>query len=143
MIPINFFKEDIAFRLSGKEALKKWIASVIKAKRFTLVQINFIFCSDGYLLLLNKNYLNHNTYTDIITFNNSLQKKKIEADIFISYERVKFNAQHYGSTIENELHRVMIHGVLHLLGYKDKLAKDKKRMTKTEDEMLLLRAGRN
>ena len=91
-IPINFFKENIAFRLSHQRELKKWIAGVIKAKGYSLIQINYIFCNDAYLLKLNKGYLHHDTYTDIITFNNSSEKKKIEADIFISYQRVKVNA---------------------------------------------------
>ena len=137
-VPINFFKEGVTFRLSEQHKLKKWIAAVIKGKRFTLVQINYIFCNDAYLLKMNKNYLHHNTYTDIITFNNSTEKKKIEADIFISYERVKINAANYETSVNDELHRVMIHGVLHLLGYKDKSAKDKKLMRKMEDKMLKL-----
>src|ERR1041385_565742 len=105
-IPINFFKEKVAFRLSHQRELRQWIAGVVKSKNFELVQINYIFCNDAYLLKLNKDYLHHTTYTDIITFNNSGEKKKIEADIFISYERVKFNAGNYGTTIEDELHRV-------------------------------------
>jgi rRNA maturation RNase YbeY len=142
-IPINFFKEDIAFRLLQQRELQQWVAGVIKAKRFTLIQINYIFCSDAYLLKLNKDYLHHNTYTDIITFRNSPERKKVEADIFISYERVKINAVNYGTPVKDELHRVMIHGVLHLLGYKDKSVKDKNLMRKMENKMLALRSASN
>lgn len=138
-MPINFFKEEISFRLANQRELKEWIAEVIKAKHFTLVRINYIFCSDVYLLKLNKDYLHHNTFTDILTFNNSSEKKNVEADIFISYERVKINAGSYGTSVKDELHRVMIHGVLHLLGYEDKSAKDKKLMREMEDRMLALR----
>lgn len=137
-IPVNFFKEDVRFRLLHQQNLKKWIEGVIKKKNASLVQINYIFCSDKYLLQLNKQFLKHTTYTDIITFNNSQVRKNIEADIFISYERVKINAVKFETSTEDELHRVMIHGVLHLLGYKDKSAKDKKAMRKMEAEMLAL-----
>src|ERR1041384_2470233 len=133
---VNFFKEGIAFRLSNQPKLKKWIADVVGEKKYSVLQLNYIFCTDAYLLKLNKEYLNHNTFTDIITFpariertrsggNNSSEKKVIEGDIFISYERVKVNAAKFKTSVDEELHRVMIHGVLHLLGYKDKLARDK------------------
>ena len=92
-----------------------------------------MFCSDNYLLEINKQYLNHDTYTDIITFDYSTKKEPISGDIYIGIERVKENATTFSKSFENELHRVIIHGVLHLLGYKDKTKPAKQEMTKQED----------
>jgi len=101
--------------------------------------VNYIFCSDQYLLKINQEYLNHNTYTDIITFENTEETGKLEADIFISIDRVKENAQKLASNSDSELHRVIIHGVLHLLGFNDKTEADKNRMREKEDACLSLR----
>jgi probable rRNA maturation factor len=133
---INFFKEDIRFRLLYQEELRKWITGVISQKKFKIEEINYIFCSDKYLIQLNKKFLDHNFYTDIITFDNSSEKKKISADIFISIDSVKTNAQKFGSSFKNELHRVMIHGALHLTGYNDKTKEDRNTMRMMEDETL-------
>jgi probable rRNA maturation factor len=130
---IHFFKEDIRFRLLHQQELIGWIASAVHQNKFRLDEINYIFCSDEYLLRLNKKFLQHNFYTDIITFDNSSEKKTVSGDVFISFERVKANAEKFGTTLKNELHRVMIHGVLHLLGYKDKTKKDRKQMKEMED----------
>jgi rRNA maturation RNase YbeY len=137
---IHFHNEDLAFVLKKKSLLKSWITAVIEKKKRKVGEINFIFCSDEHLLQINKDYLNHNTYTDIITFDYSkdLSEKNISGDIFISIERVNENAKKYGKTSENELHRVLIHGVLHLLGYKDKTKQAKAEMTKQEDACLRL-----
>lgn len=136
MNSIHFFKEDIRFRLLHKTELCKWIIRAVQNHSFQLSELNFIFCSDKYLLQLNKKYLNHNYYTDIITFDNSLEKKKISGDIFISVDRVKANAEKFKTTFKDELHRVIIHGVLHLLGFNDKSEKDKRVMKRMEDEWL-------
>ncbi len=133
---IHFFKEDTRFRLLYQKELRRWINKAIREKKFHLEEINYIFCSDKYLLNLNKQFLNHNFYTDIITFDTSSGKKKISADIFISIDSVKTNAEKFHSTFKDELHRVMIHGVLHLLGYKDKTKKDQVIIRKKEDEWL-------
>ncbi len=101
--------------------------------------INFIFCSDEYLLKMNRQYLDHDTYTDIITFDNAEAKWLLVGDIFISYDRVSENAREFGVSLMSELHRVMIHGVLHLCGYKDKTKADKLIMTAKEDNCLNLR----
>ena len=101
--------------------------------------INYIFCSDDYLLKINKEYLNHDTLTDIITFDNSEEEGKIEADIFISIDRIKENALSLKKDFDQELHRVIIHGLLHLLGYNDKTDDDKAEMRKKEDACLSLR----
>ena len=131
--PISFFKQDIAFRLNKKEQLCKWITSAAKKEGFEIVELNYVFCSDPYLKKMNVKFLNHNYFTDIITFDNSMVKKKIVGDIFISIDTVRFNAKQYATTFDNELHRVMIHGLLHLTGYKDKSPADQKKMRMMED----------
>jgi probable rRNA maturation factor len=133
---IRFFKEDIRFRLLYQKKLQQWIKRAVKSKKFQIEEINYIFCSDQHLLHLNKQFLGHDFYTDIITFDNSEEKKKISADIFISVERVKANAEKYNTAFKDELHRVLIHGVLHLLGYKDKTKKDREKMRMAEDKWL-------
>ena len=130
---INFFVEEIDFKLKNKKDLRNWIEQTIVAENHTLKEINFIFCNDAYLLKINQEYLQHDTYTDIITFDNSEIEKEIVSDIFISVERVAENALTYQITTLQELYRVMIHGTLHLLGYKDKSPGDKKRMTEKEN----------
>lgn len=118
--PIRFFTEDISFILKQKSAIRNWIDLTIRSESYRLKELNFIFCSDAYLLEMNQGYLNHDTFTDIITFDNSEEEGRIIGDIFISVERVRENAITFGVSETNELHRVMIHGVLHLLGYADK-----------------------
>ena len=142
---ITFNNEDTTFKLKNKTLLKQWITLTIQKKKRKAGEINFIFCSDDYLLNINKQYLNHDTYTDIITFDYSkeklnkksplppLQKGNISGDIYISVDRIKENAIKFSKTFENELHRVLIHGVLHLLGYKDKTKIAKAEMTQQED----------
>ncbi len=132
-IPVFFFEEDIKFKPKNKTALRQWIYDTIAAEGCSLSEVNYIFCSDVYLLALNQEYLDHDTYTDIITFDNSEIEGSITGDIFISVDRIRENAQSFGVEMAHELHRVMIHGVLHLLGYKDKTKKDKTLMTAKED----------
>ncbi len=103
---------------------------------FVIDELNYIFCSDDYLLSLNQRFLSHDEYTDIITFDHSFNKKQISAEIFISIKRVKENAKTFKTTFQNELHRVMIHGVLHLTGYKDKTKKQQQAIRKKEDYYL-------
>ena len=136
MPAIRFFEEDIKFKPKNKSALRQWIKETIMAEGFVLKELNYIFCSDASLLNLNREYLNHNTYTDIITFDNSEIAKTVIGDIFISTERVKENANKFNVPEINELHRVMIHGALHLLGYKDKTKTSKNLMTQMEDKYL-------
>lgn len=135
---INFFNEDIDFSISNPQACSDWISSIITSHQFFLEEINYIFCSDDYLLQINTDYLNHDYYTDIITFDNSEEPKVIESDIFISIERVKENAQEQNTLFEEELNRVMVHGVLHLLGYSDKTKEEKTVMREKEDACLSL-----
>jgi len=133
MPAIHFFEEDITYKLKKKTLVKQWITETILAEGFRLKELNYIFCSDAYLLQINQQYLNHDTYTDIITFDNSETEKVITGDIFISIERIRENAAKYNITEADELHRVIIHGALHLLGYKDKTAVTKQKMTEKED----------
>ncbi|MFB9841168.1 rRNA maturation RNase YbeY [Mucilaginibacter ginsenosidivorans] len=139
MPSVNFFEEDIRFDLKNKLKVKQWIKATIAAEGYKLRELNYIFCSDGYLLTINQQYLDHDTYTDIITFDNSQKPGKIEGDIFISIDRIRENAEKFGTGETNELHRVIIHGALHLLGYKDKTAGAKKIMTGKEDQYLGIR----
>ncbi|RYE30231.1 MAG: rRNA maturation RNase YbeY [Sphingobacteriaceae bacterium] len=130
---INFFTEEIDFKLKHKKQLRHWIEATITAENYVLKEVNYIFCNDAYLLKINQDYLQHDTYTDIITFDNSEVENEVVSDIFISVERVAENAQTFQLTVLQELYRVMIHGALHLSGYKDKSAKDKKLMTEKEN----------
>jgi len=135
---IHFQTEDIRFTLKNKTLLKAWITSTIAKKKRKTGDIAFVFCSDDFLLSVNKQYLNHTTYTDIITFDYSKEdtEQPISGDIFISIPRVKENASTYSVSFETELHRVIIHGILHLLGYADKTKTAKEEMTKQEDACL-------
>ena len=133
---INFFTEDTNYILKNKRKLKAWITSAITAEGYALQELNFILCSDEYLLRINQDYLDHDTYTDVITFDNSEALKTIAGDIFISIERVQENAKEIEVSTIDELCRVMIHGTLHLLGYKDKTKATKISMTAKEDHYL-------
>lgn len=126
------------FDIADKSKLKKWIKEVVGKEGSTIAELNFIFCDDDYLLEKNKTFLKHDTLTDIITFDYS-EKNTVTGDVYISIERVKENSQNYGVSYENELHRVIIHGVLHLLGYNDKNEKQQKEMREKEDFYLSLK----
>jgi|SRR5690554_1807371 len=130
---IHFFSEDTDFKIKQKNMLRRWISDTIKNEEHRTGELNFIFCSDEYLLNINQEYLDHDTYTDIITFDNSESEKEISGDIFISVPRVMENALHLGIEVTEELRRVIIHGVLHLAGYLDKSKTDKMLMTQKED----------
>jgi|SRR5690606_557727 len=136
---IQFFNEEIQFTLKNKMHLRKWVTDTLESENFELGELNFIFCSDTYLLKINQEYLNHNTFTDIITFDNSEENKEISGDIFISIDRVIENANSLSIDFNDELHRVMIHGVLHLMGYPDKKKEEKYLMTAKEDHYLARR----
>jgi probable rRNA maturation factor len=138
-IPIHFFSEEISFTLKQKTLVRSWINQTIITEGFSLGELNFIFSGDDYLLKINREYLKHDTYTDIITFDNSEEKKLIIGDIFISLERIRENSKKFNVAVQDELHRVMIHGTLHLLGYPDKGKAAKKVMTTKEDHYLSLR----
>jgi len=129
---IHFCTENITFSLKEKLKHKAWLNEVARQEGKRILELTYVFCSDDYLLQINQEYLNHDTLTDIVTFDNSEDPNKIEGDIFISIDRVKENGDALG-TKETELGRVMVHGLLHLLGYKDKKKEDKVLMTEKED----------
>ncbi|GHN00030.1 endoribonuclease YbeY [Cytophagales bacterium WSM2-2] len=136
-MPIRFFSEEIDFKVKNPRKISQWLSRSAKNERREIAEISFIFCSDGYLLNLNQEYLHHNTLTDIITFDYSAGKSLV-GDIYISVDRVSENASSYQSGFDLELKRVMIHGVLHLCGYKDKKPSDVTVMRKKEGAYLSL-----
>jgi probable rRNA maturation factor len=129
------FNSRTDFKLKKTGAIRSWIKTVIQKEKKLTGDINYIFLNDEALLKMNQEYLQHNTFTDIITFDYS-ENKKISGDIFISVERVEENARKFRVDFEEELKRVMIHGVLHLCGYKDKSKKDAEMMRKKENNAL-------
>ncbi|GAB2618346.1 rRNA maturation RNase YbeY [Belliella aquatica] len=135
---IQFFDEDSGFKLKDKNLHKKWLKEIATKEGYQIGELTYIFCTDEYLFNINVEYLNHDTYTDIITFDNSEDEEMIEGDIFISIDRVKENAIKEDIEFYKELHRVMSHGVLHLMGYKDKSKEDIKLMREMEDQSISL-----
>ena len=129
---ISFSTVDIAYNLKNKFKVKNWVKSILETEGKSAGDITYVFCTDEYLLGMNEKYLKHDTLTDIITFDYS-EKGKLSGDIFISIERVKENSVSFNTTLNQELGRVMAHGVLHLSGYKDKNHEDKKMMRSKED----------
>lgn len=134
-IHINFFKEDISFRLPKIKEKRDWLNRCIESEDKLTGEISYVFCSDDYLHQMNLQYLNHDTLTDVITFDYS-EGNLLSGDIYISIPRVKENAQIFSLTFQEELNRVMVHGILHLCGYKDKTAKEVKKMRSKEEEKL-------
>ncbi len=122
-------------RLANRTRLKSFIEKIFKKEGKILGGLNYVFCSDGELLKINRTYLKHDYYTDIITFDLSESKSK-EGEIYISVDRVRDNARKLGATFKSELHRVIFHGALHLCGYKDKDKKDRIQMREKEDYYL-------
>lgn len=134
---VSFFAEDIDFQLSNEVEIKRWLLNAISREAKVAGEINYIFCSDAYLHQLNLAHLKHDTLTDIITFNYCVDNE-VNADVFISIDRVRDNGRSYEVAFENELSRVMIHGVLHLVGYDDKTVSEKQTMRAKEDFYLSL-----
>src|SRR5690606_857932 len=133
---INFNIEVGGFQLTDRRRKKAWLKNLVLSHGSKPGDLNYIFLSDEELLKINIEYLNHSTYTDIITFDNSETQEMIEGDIFISVERVKENAGKFETTFERELIRVMAHGVLHLLGYRDKTPAEVQAMRDAEEKAL-------
>ena len=131
------FNSETSFTLKNQKKLVKWIGDVISSEGFQVGEINYIFCNDSYLNKINQEFLNHDTFTDIISFDYTLGKE-VGGDIFISIERVLENAEKFNEVFETELHRVMIHGILHFMGYKDKTKKEKTLMRTKEDEKIFI-----
>ncbi|GAB4409056.1 MAG: rRNA maturation RNase YbeY [Bacteroidia bacterium] len=133
---INFFSEGVVFSFLDEGQVQDWLMRIVHVYNASLDEINYIFCSDEYLLTLNKQYLDHDYYTDILTFPNSEPGQPISADIYISIERVRENAQAFQSELMDELARVMVHGLLHLLGFDDHSPEAAAQMREAEDVAL-------
>ena len=133
---INFFTEDIVFKISEKSRLRKWIINAIKQENKIPGDINLVFTSDNYLLVLNKKYFERNELTDTITFPLSEEEVIVSGDAYISIDRIHENASKYKITFEEEFRRVIIHSLLHLVGYDDLTIKEKRIMTEKEDYLL-------
>jgi len=131
------FHSETSFKITSKREYKRWITELVLSKGKKIGDIHYLFCDDEYLLNINQKFLQHDTYTDIITFDYS-KEGVISGDILISIERVKENAETFKRPFEEELLRVLSHGILHLIGYKDKTEKEKKEMREEEEKAILL-----
>ena len=134
---VHFFSEDTPFQLKEPDLHRQWIKNIVQSEGKIIETLNYIFCSDDYLLQINIEYLQHHTFTDIITFPYK-EGKTIAGDIFISIDRITENAQTYSSSFEQELLRVMAHGVLHLCGYGDKAEDEITKMREKENAAISL-----
>lgn len=133
---IHFFSEEIKFTLREKLNRKRWLKKIATNAGFKIKGLNYVFCSDEYLYQMNRDYLKHDSYTDIITFDNSEKKGDIEGDIFVSIDRVRENAKTHTQEVETEMNRVLAHGLLHLMGYKDKTQEEVAIMRLKEEESI-------
>ncbi len=136
---IRFFNEDVDYKLPQKQATRQWLKRQAEAEGYAVGELNYIFCSDDYVLQVNRDHLQHDYYTDIITFDTSESDDKIEGDIFISIDRVADNAAQLGVSAQQEMSRVLAHGLLHLCGYSDKTDNEVAAMRAKEDEWLASR----
>lgn len=136
---IEFFRAEARYAVNRKAQLVLWLSATAKKEGFKIDSLNIILCSDQYLYKLNMQFLKHDTYTDIMTFDQSTAAGLINAEMYISIDRIRENARTLKSTVANELHRVMVHGLLHVCGYKDKKPTDKVVMSSKEDFYLSLR----
>lgn len=137
-MPATFYEHEIRSGLKNKRKLSAFIDGIVSKhlKKVKTATITYIFCTDAFLLEMNQNFLDHDTFTDIITFDLTESKEDLQGEIYISVERVRENARLYKTTFTDELHRVIFHGVLHLCGFKDKKEKDQKIMRENEDYCL-------
>lgn len=131
------FSEECSFRLKGKLKIKRWIKQVVENYGYKLGEVSYVFCSDERILEVNKQYLSHDFYTDIITFD-YVERERVSGDIFISIDRVEENAQDFNVSFQQELLRVVIHGVLHLLGFEDHSQEEQQLMRQKENEAIAL-----
>ena len=137
-MPARFYEQEVAAKLKDKRKLSAFLDKVISKhlKNIKKIQLQYIFCDDSYLLAMNQQFLNHDTLTDIITFDMSEQADEVTGEIYISIDRVAENAKKFSVAYKDELHRVIFHGALHLCGFKDKKTADKEEMRKQEDKCL-------
>ena len=132
---VVFVDGDVPCNVKGRRRVKSWLSSLASQHKCTLGDLSIVSCSDEELLTYNRQYLDHDTYTDIITFDHT-EGKTLSGDLLISFERVSENAENHGVVFQEELRRVMAHGVLHLAGFKDKTAEDATAMRQAEDHAL-------
>ena len=135
-MPIQFFFAGVKIVLSKRKRLKIFIEGMLKRENRKLISLSIVFCTDQYLLEINRQYLGHDYYTDIVTFNLAEDNEFIEGEVYISIDRIRENALINLVSTKHELHRVLLHGILHLCGYKDKLKSEKDTMTRMENHML-------
>jgi len=135
---IRFFLQDVNYKIEGKNKIREWLLKALSLENKNITELSYIICSDSFLLELNKNFLNHNTLTDVITFDMSVNKTSVTGEVYISIDRIKDNAKKYGITMPEELKRVMVHGLLHLVGYNDHTKTEKALMREKEDYYLSL-----
>lgn len=133
---IRFFNEDVPYKLTQKQLIRQWLKQQAQQEGYAVGELNYIFCSDEYLLQVNRDYLQHDYYTDIITFDQREEESKIEGDIFISVDRVTDNAAQLGVSAEQEMLRVLAHGLLHLCGYGDKSDEEAAQMRTKEESWM-------
>ena len=133
---ISFNKADASATLANRVALKSFIEKRVKKEGYTIDSLTYVFCSDKYLLKINNDFLSHDYYTDIISFDLSEVPGQLIGEVYISVDRVKDNAKTHGTSLKEELHRVIFHGALHFCGYKDKKPSDAKKMREMEDRWL-------
>ena len=135
---ISFFKENTTFDIKQKNKIKSWLKNVASGYGFSAGDLNYVFCDDEYLLQMNRQYLGHDYYTDIITFDSreDALSKRLDGDIFISVDTVRANGEEYGEGFEREIMRVIAHGLLHLIGFDDHTASQQKKMREAEDTAL-------
>jgi rRNA maturation RNase YbeY len=138
MASIEFFSEDIPFKLPNPIKTANWLRKISEAEKRAIESLTYVFCSDEHLRSMNKQYLNHSTYTDILSFDLSDGGKKIQGEIYISVPRVLENAKTFSQSFDEELKRVIAHGLLHFMGYKDKTAEQKAQMRIKEEACLSL-----
>lgn len=132
---ISFFKENTTFDIKQKNKIKSWLKNVASGYGFSAGELNYVFCDDEYLLQMNRQYLGHDYYTDIITFDSreNALSKRLDGDIFISVDTVRANGEEYGEGFEREMMRVIAHGLLHLIGFDDHTAAQQKKMREAEN----------
>lgn len=137
-MPARFYEQEVRSNLKDKRKLSAFLDALVNKhlKKMTSIKLTYILCNDEYLLQMNQEFLKHNTFTDIITFDLSDSDKDLQGEIYISTERVADNASKFGTTYNEELHRVIFHGALHLCGYKDKTEADSKEMRRKENQCL-------
>ena len=137
---VRYFSEDVKFTFKNKPLNNKWLKTVAESEIRRLGNVNIIFCSDPYILDVNLNYLGHDYFTDIITFD-YCEGRTLSGDLFISVDSVRENAVEFGTEFDEELHRVIVHGLLHLIGYDDHTEEDQKTMRAKENYYLSMRAS--